>query len=140
RRTLARLVVPAMFANGILALAIHFMFWRPTGNVAYAQLATTYALLGAGWLLILFVLPPTRFWAVATGQVGDRRVVWLVVALMGLFLATLAVPLFRQWLDIDWLPNVTDYFVIAIALGVWTLGLQATWRIMARANGGPVHV
>jgi hypothetical protein len=49
-------------------------------------------------------------------------------------------PLFRQLLHIDWLPSVTDYFVIAIALGVWTLGLQTTWRIMARVNGESVHV
>lgn len=134
RRTLARLVVPAMIANGLLALAIHLIFWRPTSDAAYAQLATTYGLLGAGWLLILFVLPPTRFWAVATRQVGDRRVVRLVAALICLFFATVTIPLFRQWLHIDWLPSVTDYFVVAVALGLWMLGLQAIWRTLARVT------
>jgi cation-transporting ATPase E len=140
RRALARIVVPAMIANGIFAVVIHLIFWRPTGDAAYAQLATTYALLGAGWLLILFVVPPTRFWAVATKQVGDRRVIRLLITLAGLFFATLAVPVFRQWLQIDWLPSVTDYLVIAIALGAWTLSLHATWRVLARATGDSIRV
>jgi cation-transporting ATPase E len=140
RRALARVIIPAMFANGILALVTHLTFWRRTGDAAHSQLATTYALLGAGWLLILFVLPPSRFWAAAARPVGDRRVVWLVVALACVFCATLLVPVFRRWLRVDWLPSATDYLAIVVALGAWTLGLRAVWGILARVTGGGSRV
>jgi cation-transporting ATPase E len=128
RRQLARFVIPVAFTLSILSLLVYAWLMPRNGDVAYAQLCVTYALLGAGWLRLLFVLPPTPAWAGGAEVVGDRRVIWLVLGMVLLFLLILSLPLLSELLYVGWLDSAGDYLVLALAVALWALGLRAIWR------------
>jgi len=128
RRQLARFIIPASIATAILAGGVYKLFISRTGEPEYAEMAVTTALLMAGWLRVLFVQPPTSFWAVAVPLRGDRRVINLVIGSVLIFAVILAVPLFRDLLRINFLDSVVDYGLVMIAVAIWMVLLRAIWR------------
>jgi cation-transporting ATPase E len=128
RRQLLRFVIPVAVTLGILAAVVFGWFMTRTENPDYAQLGVTYALLAAGWLRLLFVQPPTPFWVGGAELRGDRRVIWLVIGMVLFFLFIMSFPQLREWLFFDLLDSVPDYLVVALAVGLWAVGLRAIWR------------
>ena len=128
RRQLARFVVPVAVTLSLLAIIVYAWFFSQTGDADYAHLGVTYALLGAGWLRLLFVLPPTPTWVGGAELRGDRRVIWLILSMMLLFLLILSLPLLSELLFLGRLESVSDYLVIALAVALWAIGQRAIWR------------
>jgi len=128
RRQLAHFVVPAAITLAILALTVFYLFQNDTQNVLYAQLAVTYALLGAGWLRVLFVQPPSKFWVGGDELAGDKRVYWLLLGTIIIFLTIQLVPIFREWLWIEYLNPLTDYMQVGLAVALWAIILRTIWR------------
>jgi cation-transporting ATPase E len=128
RRRLTRFVVPMAITLGVLSMVVYAWFLARSGDPEYAHLGVTWALLGAGWLRLLFVLPPTPFWVGGAQLRGDRRVYWLILSMVLLFLFVLSLPLLSDLLFIGWLHSAPDYAAVALALALWTFGLRAIWR------------
>ncbi len=128
RRRLARFVVPVAITLSILSMLVYAWFLARSGDPAYARLGVTYVLLGAGWLRLLFVLPPTPFWVGGAQLRGDRRVFGLILGTILLFLLVMSFPLLRELLFFDGLRQATDYLVVTLAVAVWALGVRAIWR------------
>jgi cation-transporting ATPase E len=128
RWRLAHFVVPSALTLAVLTGVVYWGFERYTSDVAYAELAVTYALLIAGLFRILFLQPPTPFWTGGEQLRGDRRVVVLVFGIVALFAAVMAVPIFREWLRLDFLSPAYDYLVVAGAAVLWAAVLRTTWR------------
>lgn len=150
RRRLARFIFPSAITMVILAFGVYALFQnRPlTGSfpawfieyqeitdlrLFYAQMAVTTALLLAGWLRVIFLQPPTRFWTGGAPLRGDRRVVGLVGFSAGLFLALSSIPLLQKLLYITWLPSIADYLLVAVLVIVWAVVLRAIWRLRLMA-------
>jgi magnesium-transporting ATPase (P-type) len=90
----------------------------------------------ASFLLILFLFPPTRFFAAWTPPTDDRRPTFLVVALLVVFAAVLFVPTLYDYFGL----TAGNSFVLAICLitlVLWFGALTAAYRfrLLDRALG-----
>jgi magnesium-transporting ATPase (P-type) len=148
RRRLIRFVVPASITLAILTFTVFQIFWRldmpaifpaqllknlriTNTRLFYAQLAATFALLFAGWLRLLFLQPPTRFWVGGAPLRGDRQVYRVVLGTAGLLAALILFPFLpmQEWLRITWLPQLSDYLLIGSMVIAWAFVLRLVWRI-----------
>lgn len=128
RRQLADFIIPAALTSAFLAWGVYTLFMYQTQDPKYAEVAVTYALLMAGWLRVLFVQPPSKFWVAAAPLRGDQRVIWVVIGSIILFVAIISVPLFSELLRTPWLPQPRDYAWVALAVAVWAFFTRAIWR------------
>ena len=142
-RRLLHFVIPAGLTLSVMALVL-FLFYTlaferslvvnnlPTNltgtwHLAVAQTVLTHFLMLTGLLLVIFVVPPTPFWAVAEKLSEDWRPTLLsifLIVLYGLFL--LITPL-REFFDLVEL-RLADYAFIAGAAVYWVLLARAAWR------------
>jgi cation-transporting ATPase E len=96
-------------------------------------------LVTCGVLLILFVVPPARWWAVANPPVGDRRPMLLALGLLTLFVAILLVSWSRAFFALAPLSPV-ELGIVALAGLLWVIAVRTVWRthLLARLLGtGP---
>jgi cation-transporting ATPase E len=117
-----------------------------SGDVGFAEAAATIGaqtalstfVSYAAFLLILFLRPPSRFFASWTRPDGDRRPAVLVVGLVAVFSAGLFVPAFTGYFG---LTDAADpvFRTVLPALVVWFLLLSAVYRsrLLERALGLP---
>ena len=143
-------VLPAALTLSLAALAVHLYFYLTTYNALLAegpvvdnaraiQIAqsalTTFGVL-CGLMLLVFV-------GRAGGERGDRGVAGvdrrhlsLALGLLASYLVILTVPSLRRSFDLAAL-SATDYLLIALLAGVWSLILRWTWhaRLLERFLG-----
>jgi magnesium-transporting ATPase (P-type) len=129
RRQLLRFALPVGITLALLGVALYLGYTNRGAPPAYAQLVVAYALLLAGWLRVLFLLPPNRFWAGAMPVRGDPRVTKTVLVVAGIFLVFLLVPFLGGLFELAWLAW-RDYVVLAGVVGVWAFGLLLFWRVI----------
>ena len=152
RRQMLHFIIPVAFLLSILAVLVYALFlgldfgsnYPPAELVKQlkiadpqrflAQQAVVYAFLFAGWLRVLFLQPPTKFWVGGAPLRGDKRVVGLVIASILVFILILVFPWLplQEWLRITWLPSLLDYLVIAGMVAIWAIVLRTTWRFILR--------
>ncbi|MBN1680370.1 MAG: HAD-IC family P-type ATPase [Anaerolineae bacterium] len=93
----------------------------------YSQTVLTVFTMVCGLMLILFVEPPTYWFAGGDKYSGDIRPTLLAGSLLGVFAIIMAVPSLRQFwelLALEW----TDYALIAGVVVIWMLLLRYAWR------------
>ncbi|MGD8806835.1 MAG: HAD-IC family P-type ATPase, partial [Chloroflexota bacterium] len=125
---LAHFVIPAVISIGLVGLAVYLYFLQITGDMIYAQTALTYTAILCGILLIVFVQPPTHWWAGGDVYSGDRRPTLLAIGLLLLFVVFLVVPPLREFYGLILLRKVGHYIIILLAVGVWVILLRLAWR------------
>jgi cation-transporting P-type ATPase E len=84
-------------------------------------------LMFCGLLLILFVKPPSRFWAGGAPISGDWRYPLMALAMLGVFIGLLVVPGLRSLFDLELLLPI-DYLILALLAFLWALLVRAAWR------------
>jgi magnesium-transporting ATPase (P-type) len=131
RWLLARFVVPAATAIGVAGFIVYVIFLTRTGDMAYAQLTLTYALVAMGLMLVLFLKPPTRLWAGVSPPSGDWRFAIAVAVLLVAFLFLSWIPLARELFLVDWLRRLQDYAIIGLVVLCWAVSLRIFWWAMA---------
>ena len=143
-RTLARFVVPAAVVSSLVGLAVFYGVFAlsaldrsaldPIGQ--NARTALTSFLVFAGLLLILFVEPPVRWFAVVEPLTGDRRPALLAIGLAVGYVATLVVPPARGFFQLI-VPAPRDALIVAVAVAAWLLLVRTFWarRLVDRFLG-----
>ncbi len=131
-RTLATFVVPAAVVSSLAGLFVFYGSIVLEGSnseqaVDAARTALTAFLVYAGLILVVFVEPPTAWWAVAEPVSPDRRPTILAVVLGIGFLVTLAVPPARAFFSFE-VPSPRDALLVAIAVVTWMLLVREFWR------------
>jgi magnesium-transporting ATPase (P-type) len=132
RRQLLRFIIPVALSITILVSMIFTYFDEGTGDPAYANLAVTYALLLAGWLRVLFVLPPHRIWTGGTELRGDLRVYRVVLGSALPLIGFLIFPFFQDSFKISLLASWGDFFIVVMAIIAWAMILRIIWRLGSR--------
>ena len=84
-RKLAHFVIPAVISIGFVGLAVYLFSLIKTGDESYAQTTLTYMIVICGILLVIFVEPPTKWWAGGDVLSGDWRPTLLSIGLLILF-------------------------------------------------------
>jgi cation-transporting ATPase E len=141
----ARFTLPATLLQSLMALGVYlayliprereFMLAEPLATRAEAlqyalptaQTATAIFAALCGLLMILFTVPPSKFWTGGSPLRGDRRPAWLTLGLLVFFAVVLAVPLGRTLFELTALP-VYEYLLIAAGAVVWALLTRLVWR------------
>ena len=96
--------------------------------LATAQSAlTTFSVL-CGLLLILFVEPPTKFFAGGSDLSQDWRPSFMVLALLIVYSAILVVPPLRSFFELTLLGGL-DYLAMGVLAILWGLLLLLAWRM-----------
>jgi cation-transporting ATPase E len=129
-RILARFVVPAALTIGAAGLLVYLVFVERTGDLAYAQLAVTYALVGMGLLLVVFLKPPMRLWVDATTVSGDWRFTVVVAVLLVVFFFLAWIPLAYQFFLLYRLQQPLDYAIIGVAVLGWAIIVRLIWWLV----------
>src|SRR5215208_2202914 len=91
-----------------------------------AQTVVIYFLTVCGLLLVMFVEPPSRFWAGRDEPSGDRRPTWLAIVLLLGLLAIAFVPTLSGLFDLRPV-NPLDAAVIAVSAAVWVFLVRWAW-------------
>jgi cation-transporting ATPase E len=87
----------------------------------------TYFLSVCGLLLVIFVEPPSRFWAGSDEPSGDRRPTWLTIALLVGVLLIAFVPGLSELFDLRPVEPL-DMVVVGVAAAVWMLVVRWAWN------------
>jgi cation-transporting P-type ATPase E len=77
--------------------------------------------------LVMFVEPPSRFWAGRDEPSGDRRPAWLAIVLLLGLVAIAVVPPLSGIFDLRPVRPL-DALVIAAAAAVWVFFVRWAWR------------
>jgi cation-transporting P-type ATPase E len=140
-KTLATFVVPAAIVSSLAGLFVFFGSIALEGSgspvaLDAARTALTAFLVYAGLILVIFVEPPTRWWAVTEPITQDRRPTILAIALGIGFLVTLAVPPARAFFSFE-VPSPRDGLLVVIAVVTWMLLVREFWsrRLIERFLG-----
>jgi cation-transporting P-type ATPase E len=142
---LASFAVPAGLAVTLIGLLLFVVYCVPVFQVARgsvtvdeinatlkhtlprAQTVVISFLAVCGLLLVMFVEPPSRFWAGRDEPSGDRRPTWLAMVLLLGLLAIAFVPSLSGIFDLRPVKPL-DAAVIAAAAAVWVFLLRWAWR------------
>jgi cobalamin synthase len=76
---------------------------------------------------VMFVEPPSRFWAGRDEPSGDRRPTWLAITLLIGLLAISFVPTLSGMFDLRPIGPL-DAAIIAAAAAVWVFLVRWAWR------------
>jgi cation-transporting ATPase E len=139
QRTLARFVIPAAgLASVIGLLMVTGVFLaqdadfeaglttlRNVENVAKSSV--TAFLVFVGVLVLLFVEPPNRLFAVIEPISPDRRPTYLAIALAVSFVIVMLVGPFRQFFNLYPLP-LREIAIVAAAVASWAVLVWIFWR------------
>jgi cation-transporting ATPase E len=127
-RRLIHFVLPAMMTFAAASLFIYLYFLVSTSDATYAQLTLTYAVIGMGLILVIFVEPPCEFWTGGDVLAGDWRPTLLALGLFVFFFAGLQIPTAREFYGLSALHQPSDYVVIIATVVIWTFVLRFVWR------------
>ena len=140
-RRLLGFVLPSALTLGLFGLATYLAFVMPTyfrnrplnpglhpadyifPTLPLIQTALTSFLVLCGILLLLFVEPPSSFWAGGDRLAGNPKITWLALGLLAAYAAVLAVPSLRSFFELVLL-SPAEYVVIALAASAWVLVLR----------------
>jgi cation-transporting ATPase E len=144
-RRLMHFVLPTAILQSAFGLAIYLAYLIPAYQTLAAgaplrdttvvfdqallvgQTALAIFSIFCGLLLIVFVEPPSTWWAGGDTCGGDRRPAWLALGLLVAFIVFLFVPGARNFFDFTPM-RYYDYLIIGGVSVVWGLLLRATWR------------
>jgi cation-transporting ATPase E len=87
---------------------------------------TSY-LVYTGVVLIWFVEPPLRWFAVIEPRTPDRKPALLAIGLGLAYAVVLAVPLFREFFSLASV-SLSEGVLALIGVIAWTLTVRVTWR------------
>ena len=114
-----------LFANG--SATVEEANAALTATLPRAQTVLTYFLAVCGLLLVIFIEPPSRFWAGGDKFSGDRRPTWLTIALLVGLLAIALVPGLSELFDLRPIA-LPDMAVVGVAAAVWMFLVRWAWK------------
>jgi cation-transporting ATPase E len=96
-------------------------------TLPWAQTLLTYFLTVCGLLLVMFVEPPSRFWAGSDEPSSDRRPAWLTIVLLIVVLLIAFVPALSELFDLRPIEPL-DMAVVGVAAAVWVFLVRWAWN------------
>lgn len=96
-------------------------------SLLIAQTALTVFLVITGLLLVIFVEPPTRWFAGGDEFSGDWRPTIVVILMLITFVGVILIAPLRQFFELIALPLPAYAGIVAVAL-IWMLVLRRAWR------------
>ncbi len=148
RRLLQFILPPSLLTRAIGVILFAAMYTQRQADLGATRLGTNFASLNAlalaqttltaflvfcGLFLVIFVEPPTRWWAIGGELSSDWRPTWLAMSMMMAFVLIQLTPPLRALFALQPL-SWKECAALALALGAWLFVLQLAWkrRLMSR--------
>jgi cation-transporting ATPase E len=135
-RTLATFVIPAAIVSSLMGLVVFYGSLALAGApvaasveeaTAQARTALTTFLVLCGLFLIVFVEPPTDWFAVAEPKTPDRRPTLLALVLAVTYVAVLLAPPAREFFSFT-VPGPTEAALAGGAVLLWVPLVRLFWQ------------
>ena len=135
-RTLAKFVIPAAIVSSLMGLVVFYgslvLAGPPDASglvtaTAQARTALTTFLVLCGLFLIVFVEPPTEWFAVAEPRTSDWRPTVLAFVLGAVYVVVLLVPPARDFFSFA-MPGPREAVLAVGAAVVWVPLVRAFWK------------
>jgi len=127
-RKLAHFVIPAVLSLSLVGFVIYLLTLMMTDDMVYAQLSLTYVGITCGTLLLIFVEPPSKWWAGGDKLSGDWRPIYLALGLLIVFALFLLIPPLRNFYGLTLLRQPSHYLIIMVATISWVFFTRLLWR------------
>jgi cation-transporting ATPase E len=127
-RRLAHFVIPAVLSIGIVGFALYLFSLVQSGDESYARTMLTYFTVICGIILLIFVEPPTKWWAGGDVLSGDWRPTYLAIGLLILFAVCVIIPAARDFYGLTLLRQTSHYVLLTLATIIWIFALRFVWR------------
>jgi cation-transporting P-type ATPase E len=127
-RSASHFVVPAAILTAAIGLGIYAVSYEVTGDLRYARTVLVTTSMLCGILLVAFVHPPIRFFAIVEDVTGEWRPAAVAAGMAGLYVLILLVPPARAFYELEILSPLA-YLAIIATVGVWTFLLRVLWRL-----------
>jgi cation-transporting P-type ATPase E len=148
-RRLLQFILPPSFLSSAIGLILFAAMYAqrqadlgitPSGTnfaslnaLAVAQTTLTAFLVFCGLFLVIFVEPPTHWWAIGDERSSDWRPTWLAISMMVAFVLIQLTPPLRALFALQPL-GWKEFAAVALALGVWLFALQLAWKLKLMAR------
>jgi cation-transporting ATPase E len=120
-------VIPAVLSLSLVGFVIYLLTLSMTDDMVYAQMSLTYVAITCGTLLLIFVEPPTKWWARGDKLSGDLRPTILAIGLLIVFVSFLLFPPLRNFYGLTLLRQPSHYLIILLATISWVLLTRLLW-------------
>jgi cation-transporting P-type ATPase E len=134
-RSASHFVVPAAILTAALGIVMYIAAFEITDDLLLARevLVTTSILCGI--VLVAYVHPPHRWFAVAEVSTGDWKPAGVAVSMILGYVLILAIPIARDFYELQILP-VPVYLGIFAIVFAWMFMLRFLWKLnlIARAE------
>ena len=127
----APFVVPASILMAVMGIVVYKIALR-LDDLNTARTVLTAAGVLAGSLLIPFVDDAPDRWMRLRGLLHPPRTLALAASTVVLFMIAILFEPMRRFYELEPL-SLKLWLIVAVAVACWTLGLAATWRLMARS-------
>ena len=121
-------VIPASLTVTALVMIV-FLYIDRSASVSYARTVVAHTLVLSGLMLIVFVQPPTAFWAGGDNVSGDYRPLTLVFVLYSVFLVLAQGTVWRTGIfAIGPIRRWQDFVAVWAFTLIWSFVLRGIWR------------
>jgi cation-transporting P-type ATPase E len=132
-RSASHFVVPAAFVTAALGISIYIVALEITEDLFVARTVLVTASVLAGIMLVAFVNPPHRWFAIVEPSTGDWRPAAVAAAMVLGYVLILLIPPIREFYELEIL-SPAAYAAIAGALVIWLIVLRGVWRLQLIAR------
>jgi P-type E1-E2 ATPase len=131
---LRKFIIPAAVTIAFAASVVYNHVYQEYGEIGYAQLSVTYALIFIGLLLVVFVSPPLKILAGGSTYTGawGPTILSLIMLIVYIFAAPLGIT--KKFFELEVLYQQSDYLFIGIVVIIWAIILQILWRVIQLIN------
>jgi cation-transporting P-type ATPase E len=127
-RSASSFVIPAAILTAILGILVYVAAYEITDDLFLARevLVTTSILCGI--VLVAYVHPPNRWFAIVEDSTGDWKPAGVAAAMILGYVLILAIPPAREFYELQILHPLV-YFVVTLAIVAWMFALRFVWRL-----------
>jgi hypothetical protein len=119
-------VLPAGLTIGLAGIALYSAYNLADADLGIARTALTAMCTLCGIALIPYVTLSTSTWLTGSPLRQAPRTVLLAVAMLGLFVLSIGVPLMRRFYELEAL-GLLDFAAVLLTVFLWALALKLVW-------------
>ena len=127
-RSASHFVVPAAVLTAILGIGVYVTTIEMTGDMFLAREALVTTSILCGIVLVAYVHPPHRWFAIVEQTTGDWKPAGVAALMTVGYVLILAIPPLRNFYELQIL-RPEAYLAIAVAVVAWSFLLRFTWQL-----------
>jgi cation-transporting P-type ATPase E len=127
-RSASHFVIPAAMVTAILGIGIYVAALEMTDDLLAARTVLVTATILSGIVLVAYVHPPNRWFAVIEESTGDWKPAGVAASMILAYVLILVIPPLREFYELQILSPLA-YAGILAAVAIWMVILRWVWSM-----------